>query len=312
MKTLSLNADIESSGKRIDKFLSEKMPDCSRNFIKKLIEDGCVSVNGLSCRPSRKMVPGQVVTVNIPEKKPLRIIPRDIPVDIKYQDEDIIVIDKPAGLVVHPVPGNYDNTLVNALMYHIGNLSGINGVIRPGIVHRLDKDTSGLMVIAKNDKAHNDLAEQFKCRKVIKEYYAIVFGRVIIPEFDINLPIGRSKYHRKKMAVVPGGKQARTGFRLLKRWNSYSMVSARLFTGRTHQIRVHLANEGFPILGDRVYAGSRTHKVGDITVSRQMLHAAGLEFDLPSTGEKIRFQSSLPGDMSSIIGYLDAELMGKK
>ncbi|MBN2190523.1 MAG: RluA family pseudouridine synthase [Candidatus Aureabacteria bacterium] len=312
MKTLSLNADAESSGKRVDKFLSEKMPDCSRNFIKKLIEDGCVFINGVSCRPSRKIVSGQSVTVNIPDNKPLEIVPKDIPIDIEYQDEDIIVIDKPAGLVVHPAPGNYDNTLVNALVYHVGNLSGINGVIRPGIVHRLDKDTSGLMVIAKNDRAHNHLVEQFKCRKVIKEYYAIVCGRVITPEFDINLPIGRSKYDRKKMAVVPGGKQARTGFRLMKRWNNYSMVSARLFTGRTHQIRVHLANEGFPILGDRVYAGSRKHKVGNIEVTRQMLHAAGLEFILPSTGEKICFHSSIPEDMNSIIKYLDTELMGGK
>ncbi|MDD5645076.1 MAG: RluA family pseudouridine synthase [bacterium] len=312
MKTLSLNADIESSGKRIDKFLSEKMPDCSRSFIKKLIDDGCVSVNGLSCRPSRKVTAGQTVKVDIPEKKPLQAVPKNIPLDIKYQDEDIIVVNKPAGMVVHPVHGDCGNTLVNALLYHIKDLSGINGVMRPGIVHRLDKDTSGLIVIAKNDRAHNFLAEQFKSREVVKEYRAIVFGRVIVSRFEVSLPIGRSKIDRKKMAVAPGGKPARTGFELLKRWDDYSMVSARLFTGRTHQIRVHLASKGFPILGDRIYARSKSHKVGDINVLRQMLHSENLEFILPSTGERICLRSPVPVDMENVIKYLDSGFTGEK
>ncbi|MEA3347371.1 MAG: RluA family pseudouridine synthase [Candidatus Auribacterota bacterium] len=305
MKTLKFIIDAENSGTRVDKFLSLNVENFSRSFLKKLVDGQRVKVEGLVCKPGGKLSKGDVVEVEIPDVKPLDILPENIPLNIIFEDEDIVVVNKPAGLVVHPSAGNYEHTLVNALLYRIKDLSGINGILRPGIVHRLDKNTSGVMVVAKNDKAHKYLAEQFKSKKPVKEYYALVFGRVVKASFEIILPIGRCPGNRKKMAVVASGKESHTAFNLLKRWEGYSLVSAVIHTGRTHQIRVHLSNEGFPIVGDSIYARSRKHKIGDIEIKRQMLHSKRLELYLPSTQEIVRFEAPVPEDMAEAMKYLD-------
>ncbi|MCK4947063.1 MAG: RluA family pseudouridine synthase [Candidatus Aureabacteria bacterium] len=308
MKTFKLIVDAENSGTRVDKFLSLNVENFSRSFLKKLVDEQKVRIKGLVCKPGEKLSEGDVVEVEIPDVKPLDVLPENIPLNIIFEDEDIVVVNKPAGLVVHPSAGNYEHTLVNALLYHIKDLSGINGILRPGIVHRLDKNTSGVMVVAKNDRAHKYLSEQFKDKKLLKEYYALVFGRVVRASFEVILPIGRCPRDRKKMAVVASGKEARTAFNLLKRWEGYSLVSAVIHTGRTHQIRVHLSNEGFPIVGDSVYARSRRHKIGDIEIKRQMLHSKKLELYLPSTQKIVKFEAPVPEDMAEAIDYLDGRV----
>lgn len=274
---------------RIDKFLSLKLKDTTRSFIQKLIEDKNVLVSNNAVAKNYKLKIGDKVVVNIPDPVELDVSPENIPLNIVYQDNDLIVVDKPKGMVVHPAPGNYTGTLVNALMYHCGdNLSSINGVIRPGIVHRIDKNTSGLLMVAKNDKAHNFLAEQIKEHTFKREYYAICLGHFKELTGTINAPIGRSKSDRKKMCVTQeNSKEAITKYEVLEEFDSHSLVKFVLETGRTHQIRVHSKYIGHPVLGDDVY--SKPFKGLD----GQCLHAKTLGFVHPN-GEYLEFNSPLP------------------
>ena len=274
---------------RIDKFLSLKLKDKTRSFVQKLIEDKNVLVSNNTVAKNYKLKTGDKVVVNIPDPVELDVSPENIPISIVYQDDDLLVVDKPKGMVVHPAPGNYSGTLVNALMYHCGdNLSSINGVIRPGIVHRIDKNTSGLLMVAKNDKAHNFLAEQIKEHTFKREYCAVCLGHFKEPTGTINAPIGRSKSDRKKMCVTQeNSKEAITRYEVLEEFSSYSLVRFILETGRTHQIRVHSKYIGHPVLGDDVY--SKPFKGLD----GQCLHAKTLGFIHPN-GKYLEFNSPLP------------------
>ena len=248
---------VDESGKRIDKYISEKL-DLTRSRVQKLIDDGMVTINGKVAKSSAKVNEGEVLSVEIPELKPLEIVPEEIPLNILYDDDDVIVIDKPKGMVVHPANGNYTGTLVNAIMSKFGdNLSGINGVIRPGIVHRIDKDTSGVLVIAKNDKAHLKLAEQLKEHSMTRVYVAVVRGKLKEKVGTIDAPIGRNPRDRKKMGVVANGKRAVTHYKVIKELDDCSVIEVRLETGRTHQIRVHMSYIGHPLLGDSVYSNGK-------------------------------------------------------
>lgn len=249
---INIIAEKDDVDKRIDSFLASEL-DYTRSYLKKLILNGLVKVNGSSIKPNYKLKEGDSVDVNIPEAEKIDLMPENIPLDIIYEDDDIIVINKPQGMVVHPAPGNYSGTLVNALLYHCKNLSGINGELRPGIVHRLDKDTSGVMVVAKNDKAHLDLSNQIKERTILKKYIAIVEGVIKDDEGSIEAPIGRDHVERKKMAVTEDGRYALTLYKVLERYKNNSLIEATIKTGRTHQIRVHMSYIGHPIVGDEVY-----------------------------------------------------------
>lgn len=289
METYEFLVLSSDSCMRIDKFLSLKLKDTTRSFIQKLIEDKNVLVSNNAVAKNYKLKIGDKVVVNIPDPVELDVSPENIPLNIVYQDNDLIVVDKPKGMVVHPAPGNYTGTLVNALMYHCGdNLSSINGVIRPGIVHRIDKNTSGLLMVAKNDKAHNFLAEQIKEHTFKREYYAICLGHFKELTGTINAPIGRSKSDRKKMCVTQeNSKEAITKYEVLEEFDSHSLVKFVLETGRTHQIRVHSKYIGHPVLGDDVY--SKPFKGLD----GQCLHAKTLGFVHPN-GEYLEFNSPLP------------------
>ena len=283
-------AATENIGERIDKLLSVQLPEMSRSALQKLVTDGCVLVNGNSVNKNYKMKNGDTVTVDIPEPEELKAEPQDIPIDIVYEDDSLLVVNKPQGMVVHPAAGNPDGTLVNALMYHCkGRLSSINGVIRPGIVHRIDKFTSGLLMVAKTDKAHNFLAEQIKNHSFTREYNAICVGSFKDLTGTVNEPIGRSKFDRKKMCVTyQNCKEAVTHYEVLEDLGQYSLVKFRLETGRTHQIRVHSAFIGHPVLGDDVYGKAYKGLDG------QCLHAKKLGFIHPESGEYMEFDSELP------------------
>ncbi|MCR5542259.1 MAG: RluA family pseudouridine synthase [Ruminococcus sp.] len=283
-------AATENIGERIDKLLSIQLPEMSRSALQKLVTDGCVIVNGNSVNKNYKMKNGDIVTVDIPEPEELKAEPQDIPIDIVYEDDSLLVVNKPQGMVVHPAAGNPDGTLVNALMYHCkGRLSSINGVIRPGIVHRIDKFTSGLLMVAKTDKAHNFLAQQIKDHSFTREYNAICVGRFKDLTGTVNEPIGRSKFDRKKMCVTyQNCKEAVTHYEVLEELGQYSLVKFRLETGRTHQIRVHSAFIGHPVLGDDVYGKAYKGLDG------QCLHAKKLGFIHPESGEYMEFDSELP------------------
>lgn len=288
---------VDESGKRIDKYISEKL-DLTRSRVQKLIDDGMVTINGNVAKSSAKVNEGEVLSVEIPELKPLEIVPEEIPLNILYDDDDIIVIDKPKGMVVHPANGNYTGTLVNAIMSKFGdNLSGINGVIRPGIVHRIDKDTSGVLVIAKNDKAHLKLAEQLKEHSMTRVYVAVVRGKLKEKVGTIDAPIGRNPKDRKKMGVVANGKRAVTHYKVIKELDDCSVIEVRLETGRTHQIRVHMSYIGHPLLGDSVYSNGK-NKYGFVG---QALHAKILGFIHPSTGEYMEFSSNLPEEFEKLL-----------
>jgi len=284
-----LQGEKEDEGKRIDVFLAAEL-DYTRSYIKKLIVDGLVFVNGKTVKPSYKVKENDEVVVNIPEAEKIDVLPENIPLDILYEDDDIIVINKPQGMVVHPAPGNYSGTLVNALLYHCKNLSGINGILRPGIVHRLDKDTSGVMVIAKNDKAHISLSNQIKERSVFKKYVAIVEGVIKDEEGKIEAPIGRHPVDRKKMAVIGDGRYALTLYKVLERFKENTLVEAVIKTGRTHQIRVHMAYIGHPVVGDPVY-GFKKQK---FKLEGQALHSRVLGFMHPTKGVYMEFEAPLP------------------
>lgn len=285
---------------RLDKYLSEVFPEHSRSFFQNCIENGQVLVDGRPARAKEKPREGSVITFFAEEPRELEAKPEDIPLDIVYEDGDIAVINKPKGMVVHPAPGNETGTLVNALLFHMKDLSGINGVLRPGIVHRLDKDTTGLLVIAKNDAAHISLAEQIREKTARREYTALVFGGFREEEGRVDAPIARHKTDRKRMAVVPGGREAVTLFQVAARYEKYTLLHLRLTTGRTHQIRVHMAYIGHPVAGDAVY----TKQKFPYPTQGQMLHAHRLTLTHPRTGERMAFEAPLPAYFREILSRL--------
>ena len=288
---------------RLDAYLAEVMPELSRSKIQGFIKNSDILINGSAKKPSYSLKEGDRVEVNIPEEKNLKIEPENIPLDIVYEDADIVVVNKPRGMVVHPAAGNWDGTLVNALMYHCGDsLSGINGEHRPGIVHRIDKDTSGLLVVAKNDAAHQSLAAQIAAHTAYRGYEAIVVGSVKDDTGTVDKPIARHKTDRKKMAIVEGGREAITHYTVIKRYNGYTYMAFQLETGRTHQIRVHMASIGHPIIGDPVY-GLKKDRFSNI--GGQCLHAAKLTLTHPKTGERMEFSASLPQYFTEVIDKLE-------
>ncbi len=281
---------VQNGADRLDKYLAENMP-LSRSRIKNAILSGEVSVNGKIAKPGDKLKPGDAVTVRLEEPREASAVPEDIPIDIVYEDAYIAVINKPQGMVVHPAPGNFTGTMVGALLFRVKDLSGIGGEMRPGIVHRLDKDTSGLLVVAKNDEAHASLSKQIAERSAKRIYAAIVHGNIREDELTIDKPIGRSRRDRKKMAVDERGRHAVTHVKVLERFGEFTYIEASLETGRTHQIRVHMASIGRPVAGDKVYGPGKPklHENG------QLLHAKELRLRHPATGEEMVFKAQLPG-----------------
>ena len=300
---LIIDVPDEETGERIDSFLSGKT-DFTRTRIQQLIKDRNITVNGKPTKSSYKIEENDEIIIEVPEVETTEIKPENIKIDIVYEDSDIAVINKQAGLVVHPAHGHYSGTLVNAILYHIKDLSGINGEIRPGIVHRLDKDTSGLIVIAKNDKVHAALTEMFQEKKIRKTYLAILKGKLNKSEGKIVTQIGRDKNDRKKMTVIDDaakGKNAITNFRVISQNNLFTLVKVNIETGRTHQIRVHMRHLGYPILGDSVYGRKDNEK-------RQMLHAYKLEFLHPVTGHQMEFTGEIPEDFQKALKKSDLKI----
>ncbi|QQQ85965.1 RluA family pseudouridine synthase [Peptacetobacter hiranonis] len=291
----------DEEGDRLDVYLADQFVDMSRSYIQKIIKDKKVTVNGKIEKSKYLVKEEDKIVIEIPKPKVLEVVPQDIPIEIVYEDDDIIIVNKPQGMVVHPAPGNYEGTLVNAILYHCkGNLSSINGVIRPGIVHRIDKDTSGILMIAKNNKAHNCLAEQLKDHSITREYEFICHGVFKEDNVTVDRPIGRNPKDRLKMAIVPNGKRAVTHFEVIERFNGYTQVRARLETGRTHQIRVHAMSINHPLVGDPVY-GPKNSK---IKLNGQALHAKKLGFIHPTTKEYIEFDSELPDYFQKLLEKL--------
>lgn len=291
----------DEEGDRLDVYLADQFVDMSRSYIQKIIKDKKVTVNGKIEKAKYLVKEEDKIVIEIPKPKVLEVVPQDIPIEIVYEDDDIIIVNKPQGMVVHPAPGNYEGTLVNAILYHCkGNLSSINGVIRPGIVHRIDKDTSGILMIAKNNNAHNCLAEQLKDHSITREYEFICHGVFKEDNVTVDRPIGRNPKDRLKMAIVPNGKRAVTHFEVIERFNGYTHVRARLETGRTHQIRVHAMSINHPLAGDPVY-GPKNSK---IKLNGQALHAKKLGFIHPTTKEYIEFDSELPDYFQKLLEKL--------
>ncbi|MCH5211216.1 MAG: RluA family pseudouridine synthase [Oscillospiraceae bacterium] len=300
MQKIKLKPTEDSLGERIDKFISDNS-EISRSYAAKLCADGLVTCDGKRVGKSYKISDLTEIEIELPQIQELSVEPENIPLDIVYEDSDVIVVNKPRGLCVHPAPGNESGTLVNALMYHCGNeLSAINGVIRPGIVHRIDKDTSGLLVAAKNNDAHLGLSQQLKERKAMRKYVALVNGNIREDSGTINKPISRNPYDRKKMAIVQGGREAITHFKVLERFGQYTFIECILETGRTHQIRVHMASVGHSIVGDPVY-GIKKEK---FNLPGQLLHAKTIGFVHPKTGEMMEFSSEIPGYFQEVLEKL--------
>lgn len=301
--TLIFTALAENQGERIDKFISGSSNRFSRSAIAKIIEEGGVKVNGDTVTKNYKCRENDKISVVIPQAKPLEALPENIPLDIVYEDRDLLVVNKPKGMVVHPAAGNYTGTLVNALLYHCGNsLSGINGVLRPGIVHRIDKDTSGLLIVAKNDIAHSGLAAQIKEHSFSREYECVVHGNLKEDSGTVHQPIGRNPKDRKKMAVTyKNSRDAVTHYSVIRRYGDFTHIRCRLETGRTHQIRVHMAYIGHPLAGDEVY-GPKTVQKG---LNGQCLHAKHIGFLHPRTGHWLEFESDLPEYFISFLNKLD-------
>lgn len=293
MKQINFEVLSEDADSRIDRYLAQQMPDQSRSFLQKLIREEQITVNGRPVKANYRLQPEDQVLVIVPDPQLPDILPENIPLDILYEDSDVLVINKPKGMVVHPAAGHYTNTVVNAVMYHCqGNLSGINGVMRPGIVHRIDRDTTGAIVICKNDQAHQSLAQQLKEHSITRSYRAIVWNNLKEDEGTVDRPIGRHPVDRKKMAVnEKNGKTAVTHYRVLERFGRFTYIECRLETGRTHQIRVHMASIGHPLLGDDVYGPSGKQP---FRLQGQCLHAMTLGFLHPSTGEYVEFEAPLP------------------
>lgn len=286
---------------RIDKVLTTLEPEITRSQLKNLINDGHVTVNGQLVKPKYKVQSGDKISLVKPEPQSLELTPENIPLDIVYEDDDVIVVNKPQGMVVHPAPGHPDHTLVNALLYH-SPLSTINGTFRPGIVHRIDKDTSGLLMVAKNDLAHQSLAEQLRNKTNQREYLALVYGQIKEDEGTIDAPLGRNPQDRKKQAVVKGGRHAVTHFKVMKRYDNFTLIKCILETGRTHQIRVHMKYIGHPLVGDPLYGPRKV-----IGKNGQFLHAALLGFKHPRTGEEMVFEAPLPENFQKMLDKLDKQ-----
>lgn len=289
-------------GQRVDKFLAESLPDFSRSYLQKLLKDGQVLANGRAIKPNYKLSAGELLSVSLPENEDLNVEPEDLPVEVLYEDSDVILVNKGKGMVVHPAAGHNKGTLVNFLLYHCkGELSGINGVLRPGIVHRIDKDTTGVLIACKNDKAHRALAEQLKEHTIIRKYRAIVLGKLPEDEDTIHTTIGRHPTDRKKMSVhCKNGKDAITHYRVLQRFSNYTYVECQLETGRTHQIRVHMASIGHPLLGDTVYGPEKSK----YKLEGQCLHAMVFGFIHPSIGEYMEFEAPLPAYFQRLLSII--------
>jgi 23S rRNA pseudouridine1911/1915/1917 synthase len=313
-KVLSISIPSELDGTRLDRAIAQLAPELSRNAITRLIEDGRVAIDGTAAAKKSIVVRAeQLISLDIPPPASQSVESQDLPLDVLYQDSDIVVLSKPPGIVVHPAAGHADGTLVNALLFHVGDLSGIGGEVRPGIVHRLDKETSGVMVIAKNDLAHRRLTAAWGTDAVQKEYLALVYGTPKPAEGKIEAPIGRDPKDRKKMAVVRDGRDAITLYKVAESLRGVALVRCLLKTGRTHQIRVHLKHIGHPIVGDPLYSGAQCRGIPDkrlqktlAAFERQALHAAKLTFVHPSSGEKMTFEAPLPDDMRELIEALRA------
>lgn len=300
---MEIKITSEQVNNRIDKLLSDLIPELSRSYIQKLLSEGNILVNDTPVKSNYKLRLDDTISVTIPEPEDIDILPEDIPLDIVFEDEDILIVNKPKGMVVHPAAGHYTGTLVNAIMYHCKEqLSSINGVLRPGIVHRIDMDTTGLLVVCKNDLAHQSLAEQLKVHSITRKYYAIVYGNIVEDEGTINKPIGRHPTDRKKQTIdLRNGREAITHYRVLERLNGkYTLIECQLETGRTHQIRVHMSSIHHPILGDTVYGPDKNpyHLQG------QTLHAGVLGFQHPRTGNYVEFQSELPDYFEELLKQL--------
>jgi 23S rRNA pseudouridine1911/1915/1917 synthase len=305
---------------RLDRFVSSRL-DLSRTRVQGLLADGRITVGGRLAKKSEAVAPGMVVEVVVPPPEPVGILAEDIPLDIVYEDEHLAVVNKPAGMVVHPAPGHRTGTLVNALLARIPDLEGVGGRLRPGIVHRLDRDTSGLLVVAKSDAAHRALADALKRRSVRRIYAAAVWGHLDESPLQIDAPIGRDRKDRKRMAVVPEGRPAVTRVRVRERWSRADLLDVALKTGRTHQIRVHLAHVGHPVVGDATYGVGWERGMGGPErawarelaqrVPRQFLHAAELGFDHPVTGQRLRFQAALPADLAAVAEWARGEDGGR-
>ena len=302
MTKLTLIAD--TTGERLDAFLARSVEDLSRSAAQKLLEKGSVTISGRPAKKNEKTAEGMTVEVELPDPEPIDVVPQNIPLDVVYEDADVIVINKPVGLVVHPAPGHPDGTLVNALLYHCGDsLSGINGQLRPGIVHRIDRDTSGLIIAAKNDKAHVALADQLQDHSLARVYEAVVHGNIREDEGTVDAPIGRHPIDRKKMAIDrKDGRRAVTHWTVLGRYPGYTHIQCRLETGRTHQIRVHMASIGHPLVGDPVYGGNRKSLPGLVG---QCLHARKLRFIHPATQSPLEVECPLPAWFEKVLRQID-------
>lgn len=302
MRQFQIEVTPEQEKQRVDVMLSACLPDTTRSAVQKWLQAGLVCVQGKPLTKKSRLHAGDVVSVQVPDPQPMELQPENIPLTIVYEDDDLLVVDKPKGMVVHPAPGNPDHTLVNALLYHCGDsLSGINGVLRPGIVHRLDKDTSGLLMVAKNDFAHQKLAEQIAVHSFVREYETVVYGRLRDEEGCIRTQIGRHPVDRKKMAVLQtGGREAITHYRVLQTFQGFSHVRVKLETGRTHQIRVHMAYLGHPVAGDPVYGPRKV-----ITkLNGQCLHARKIGFIHPRSGDYMEFEGELPAYFTAFLRSL--------
>lgn len=311
--TESIIVTDEQSGARLDAFLASRIPDMSRTKIQQAIDAGDVLVNDLQVKSSYRLRAGDSIEVELPEPVPLELSAEAIPIHIVFEDKDLVVVDKPAGLVVHPGAGNPSGTLANALVYHFSQLSATAGTIRPGIVHRLDKETSGLLVVAKNDVAHERLSDQFVSREIHKSYVALVYGKMSVARGDVQARIGRSSHNRTRMAVLRGtaGRPAHTIFEVSSRYRDFTLLDVQIKTGRTHQIRVHMAHIGHPVVGDSTYASGREKMVRDMAIRREIqglgrhfLHSAELAFKHPRSGQVLRFRSHLPLQLSDFLSVL--------
>lgn len=305
MQEIKIDIDENNEGVRIDKFLNSYFEEKSRSYLQGLIENNNVTINNKNIKSNYKLRKNDIIEVSLPKPAMLDVIPEDIKLDILYEDSDVVVVNKAKGMVVHPAVGNYTGTLVNALLYHCNDLSSINGVVRPGIVHRIDKDTSGVLVVAKNDNSHNFLAMQLKEHSMKREYIALVEGHLKEKEGTIDKPLGRNKKDRLKMGIVPNGKMAVTHYSVIKEFKDTTLIKCVLETGRTHQIRVHLASIGHPLVGDLVYG----YKKQKYKAQGQMLHAKVLGFIHPVTKKYMEFEAPLPEEFENLINKLEKEIV---
>ncbi|MDI6705462.1 MAG: RluA family pseudouridine synthase [Bacillota bacterium] len=300
-ESIKLIVEEENKKERLDAYLAARMEGLSRSYIQRIIDEDSALVNGKPAKRNYRVAAGDEIVIAIPAAQPLNVEPEDIPLDIVYEDDDLLIVNKPAGMVVHPAPGNYSGTLVNALLAHCERLSGINGAYRPGIVHRIDKDTTGLLAVAKNERAHRELARQFKDHHISRKYIALVSGIIAEDAGIVDAPIGRHPVNRKKMAVVTkNSRKAVTHFSVIKRYSRFTLLELRLETGRTHQIRVHMAYIGHPVVGDPVYG-----KEGELGSGGQLLHAAELGFIHPVKGVYMKFEAPIPEEFQRILNELE-------